>query len=136
MYRNLNSNSWLKKYAGYSKEREDGATIYTFKPDLYDLSVATLEEFEDCFEDEDEYDDLMDGLDDIKKDMRKVDVTASFGVKKGVLSSLEFSGKANGKKVSIKIEFENVGSTKIDTDTLDDILAGAKESRYDGYYGY
>lgn len=131
MYRNLNSSSWLKKNAGYSKEKENGVTVYTFNPNLYDLAVATLEEFENCFEDEDDYDDLMDGLDDFRKYLKKMDVTVSVGVKNGKLSSFEYSTRYNdGDKSSTKLEFINIGSTNIDEDLLDEIMDLAKLSSF------
>ena len=137
MYRNLNSNSWLKKNAGFSKEKVNGATVYTFNPDLYNLATATLDEFEDCFEDDDDYEYLTDMLKDNRSDMRDIDITVSIGVKSGKLSSFEVGYEEDdGDFRSMELKFSNVGSTKIGTDTLEDILDSATEDSYSSYYDY
>lgn len=114
----LENKSWLQKNANYSTEKEDGVTVHVYEPDLYDLANAVLEIFVPCFEDEDTYELLADMLEEYKDDLDDINITIKLGVKKGYLVSAEV--KLYG--VKIKAAIEDIGSTRIDTDELEDLL--------------
>lgn len=121
--KNLENKSWLKKNAGYSTETKSGVKYHIYEPNLYTFAVASLETFEKAFEDDDLYDDAMDFLKDYKSTLKNVDVTIKLGVKGGYLVSAEV--KASGQKIKVKVV--DIGSTKIDTGDIEDILDDAEE---------
>lgn len=123
LYRNLNSNAWLKEHTGYSKERVGGVTVYHFEPDLYELCSTVLEGYEDCFRNEEAYDTAVDKLNE-SKDLRSADIALSFGIDHGKLVSMQYTQKSEGATNSIQMAFSDVGVTKIDTD-LAKLLDGA-----------
>jgi len=129
LYFKSNSNGWLKDNAGYSKEHADGVTTFSFEPDLTDLSLALLEELEEAFIDEDDYDSLKDSLKDASD---YFEVELSVGLKRGKLHRIEFSVFSDSIPLFgsidavVEIEFSRIGTTGIDTETLDGILAEAQ----------
>ena len=122
MDRNLNSDSWLKQNAGYSKSKENGITVYNFKPNICDLTLATLAEFEDSFEDEDVYLKLTEEAEEHLDDFDDMDFDISIGVANSELSFIDYSSKTNG----IRMDFMNIGTTVIDTSLLKQIMNIAK----------
>ncbi len=118
----INNNAWLKENAGYSQARVDGMTVYTFEPDVYDLSQKVMEEFEDDFRHEDDYDALMDQLRTHRRTLRQVSLSVSFGVKRGRLVHMECNADGPEFSHSIVADITDIGSTHIDKDQLNDIL--------------
>lgn len=116
LIKKLNSKSWLKENAGYSTEKKNGATIHVFEPDMYDLMMASVVFFEDAIED---YDDMLEALEDSEDVLSDVDVTLAVGVKSGKLTSLEAEIM---KELEISVEFSDVGKTKIDEEELQDYI--------------
>lgn len=123
---NLNNEWWLKEHAGYSKTSSNGVTTHTLHPeDLYELSSEVLGEFEDAFEDEDDYEDIQDSLKDIKSDLRDVDIELIMEVEDGCLSRVKLSNEHEYGSRTVEIELTKIGTTGIDTETLDAILETA-----------
>ena len=112
---------WLKKNAGYTTEKEDGVTLHVYEPDLYDLAYAILDIMAPCIEDEDLYDLALDALDDYEKQLNAMKIKMTLGVKGKYLVSAEV--KVAGMK--IKASIEDIGTTRIDMDELDEILEEA-----------
>ena len=117
----LQNKKWLEKNAGYSKEKEDGVTLHVYEPDLYDLAVAVLQIFKPCMEDDYIYDYAMDMLDEYEDTLSALKIKLTLGVQGKYLVSAE--AKVSGVKV--KASFEDIGSTRIDMDALEDILDDA-----------
>jgi len=127
VYGNLNNEWWLKDHAGYSKSTSNGVTTHTLQPeDLYKLSSEVLEEFEDAFKDEVDYEHLQDELSAEKDEMQNMDLKLVFQVEDGCLSAVEYSIENKGSYLTMSIEFEDIGATGIDTDTLNQILVSAQ----------
>lgn len=132
LYFKANNSIWLKENAGYSKESSNGMTVYTFNPDLYTLLDAVLDEFEDVFRDEDDFEELEDILDDERKNLRSNDITVSVGVKKGELAEITWELESDIFSSAVEMKFERIGTTGIDTDTLDSILEQAMQKGRNG----
>ncbi len=125
LYRNLNSNFWLKDHAGYTKKQEDGVAVYHFEPDLYQLSTTVLEDFEDCFRNEAMYNEAIDKLKNSRKDLCETDISLSFGINHGMLVSWQYSLTTKESTQSIAVEFTDIRTTEIDTGVLDRLLGNA-----------
>ena len=112
---------WLKENAGYTKEKEDGVTLHIYEPDLAELGIAILDIFKPCLKDEDLYDEAIDMLDMYEYLLEEYKLKVTLGVDNGYLVSAEvrFAG------LKFKATIEDIGSTRIDTDELEDILADA-----------
>lgn len=125
--RKLNSQSWLKKNAGYSVKRVNGVKMHTFKPDVYKLLSATLPIFEDVFADEDTYEDLEDNLEYVEDFADEMDLQFSIGVKGGKLACIEgtFASEEEDAEYSGEIKFSEIGKVKFDYNELDDLLDDA-----------
>ena len=121
--RKFNSNKWLKDNAGFSTSKENGVKLYKFSPKTYTLLNASLECYENAFVDEDDYEDMMDGLKDSKKYINEIDVDLTLGTKGGKLVFCE----VKSDDFSVEMEFTHIGSTTIDEDDLEDLLREAKE---------
>lgn len=122
----LNSESWLKEYAGFTQEKKNGTTYYCFEPKTYDFLSGSLPLFESAFEDPDDYEDAMDSLKDAKSELNDMDVELTLGVKSGYLSEFLLEMEIDGISVSYEIELSNIGKTEIDVDELEDMLDDAK----------
>ena len=120
--RKLNNNKWLKENAGYSKSKKNGVTFYEFEPNNYKFLKSSLEFFQPAFEDEDDYDTIMDGLKGIKSDLNKVDLELAFGVKGNKLVEINAKVDVNGAEVEVSMEFKNIGKTTLDEDFLESML--------------
>lgn len=124
--RKLNNDSWLKENAGYSSSKSKGVTYHEFKPNLYKFCTASLECFEDAFEDDDDYEEIMDGLKDFKSTLKEVDVEFVFGIKSNKLVEIEFKTESDSNALEVKLEFTDIGKTSIDEDELEDMLDKAE----------
>lgn len=125
----LNSASWLKDNAGYSKESKSGVTYYNFKPDSYDFTVASLPFFEKAFEDPDVYEDVMDEIEDVEEYFDDVVIEFSIGVKSGYLAALNGEAEIDGDNLEFAISIYDVGETTIDTAELEDLMEEAEENQ-------
>lgn len=112
----FNSKSWLKENAGYETEKKNGATIHVFEPDMYDLLMASVGFFEDAIED---YDDVVDTLEDGEDYLSDIDVTVEIGIKSNKLTLINLELM---NTVEISVEFSDVGKTKIDVEELQDYI--------------
>ena len=122
----LNSESWLKKNAGYKKTSKSGVTYYTFEPALYDFAMASLPFLEKAFEDPDDYEDMMDSMEDSEDYMEDYEVSISIGLKSGYLTKLEAEFDFEGDTMEIYGEITDIGKTEIDVDLLEDMLDEAQ----------
>lgn len=124
--RKLNNNKWLKENAGYTKTKRNGVTLYEFEPNNYKFIRASLECFETAFDDEDDYEDIMDSLKDSKSSINATDLELSFGVKGNKLVELSVQVETKYTTMEAKMEITNIGSTSIDEDFLEDMLDKAE----------
>jgi len=121
--KSLNSASWLKKNAGYSTESKDGAKVHVFAPKLGDLVIAAVEALEPAFEDADELEEGLEYLEDTKSEMNDMaDIEIALGVKGGKLVSISGEVSASGQDITAEVSFEDIGSAKVDTDEIEDML--------------
>ena len=132
--RKLNSNKWLKENAGFSTERVNGATVYSFEPKLYTFLDTSLDCFEGAFEDEDDFEDLKKELKGEKKELNSIDFSLSFGVKGGKLETIAYETKSGDVTTTVEMELTNIGSTEIDMDDMADLLQEAKDYESDFNY--
>lgn len=129
--RHLNSSSWLEENAGYSKSG-GSETVYQFDLPIIDFLIATAEDFEPVFKDSDDYDTLLDELKDMEDEFDDIQMVLSIGVSDDMLRSLkmEVSGISEVDTISIEATFSKIGSTKIDTGALEEMVQKASESGY------
>lgn len=122
-FRKLNSNKWLKENAGYTKTRKNGITYFNFDPKPYNFLRASMECFEDAFEDNDDYDEAMDSLREDRKDLNSIDIEISVGIKGGKLAeiSYEIDGEAD-----VTMEIRDYGTTDIDENFIETLIQRAK----------
>ena len=127
-----NNNRWLTENTGFSKESSGGVTTFTFNPDLYRFAVTVFDEFEDAYLDDDDFEDMMDSLDESKKLLSKIDVELSVGIKSGRVNNIgivrdaDLGGLLGSIDTTIDVEFSRIGTTGIDTETMDGILSDAR----------
>lgn len=120
---------WLKSNAGYSRSKVAGETLYTFKPELYDFLMASLPYFESAFEDSDDYEILMEALEDGEDYLDDgMDMEYTIGVRSGYLSSVCFTVEIDGEEVEVTVDIYNVNKTTIDISELEDMLDAARKS--------
>lgn len=122
----LNSESWLKENAGYSKSSKNGVTFYTFEPSLYDFAEASLPFLESAFEDSDDYDDMMDELEDSEDYMEDYEIVISIGLRSGCLSELKAEFDMDGDVLEISGQITDIGKTQIDVELLEEMLDEAQ----------
>lgn len=124
LFRDLNSRSWLRKYAGFSQSRSDSATVYTFQPELPTLATAVLSEFEDAFYTAADYQNTLEA---VCADWAGPELELSVGLRGGTLSQLEYSLTDDRRTTTMQIRFTDIGNTHIDAEleVLEDILASA-----------
>ena len=122
LFKKLNTKSWLKKNAGYSKGKQKGATAHIFEPNLQKLLTAVLEILEPAFDDKDLYDGFVEKTEDIDEDELPY-IKASILVKSGKLTGIIID---IGEDDYCDITFKNIGKTDIDYDMLDEILDEAE----------
>lgn len=121
--------SWLEKNAGYTTSRKNGETMHSFEFGLYQLMLDNLPEMESAFRDSDDYDSVLDDLEDIV-DEGDIDVEMCFGVKSGYLSSIQIAlDKHWGSyqnSIELYAEIYDVGKTQLDVDDLEEMLHNIK----------
>lgn len=128
-----NDTKWLKENAGFSQEKKDGVTYYTYEPDLYDFCEISLPYFEEAFEDDDYYDDAVDAVDDSRSELKSINLEISFGIKSGYLTSVIIDVEG----VEVEATFSDFGKAKLDYDELDDLASKCEKEykeQYDRYF--
>ncbi len=118
----LNDEKWLAENTGFTSKEKSGTTIYAFEPNVYDFFVAVAPELEDAFKDSDDFDDMMDSLEEAEDYISDVEFEFSVGLKSGAVTLLTFDMGS----ISLEAEFSNLGKTEIDMDELEDMLDEAK----------
>ena len=130
-----NDKKWLEENAGFSQEKKDGTTYYTYEPNLYELADASLPFFEEAFEDEDVYEEGVELIEDSRGDMKNISLEITFGVKSGYLTSVAMDVEG----AQIEVEFSDFGKAELDYDELDDLASECKkgyEKQMEEYCGY
>lgn len=129
LLQNLNNTSWLKDYLGYSASTNDGVKLYSFAPSSnYKLATEVLGIFEDCFIDEDDYEEVKDGLRDSKSFINDMKISASIGVKHSKLASISCKYKDDSDTITYSIEFSDIGSTKLKDSTIEELIKKYRKS--------
>ena len=122
IFRNGNSSRWLKENAGFICHRADGATIYTFQPHLPTFGNAVISELETAFRDPDDYEAFQNR---VQTALGDESVSLSVGIKGGVITSLSYSSENAKRTQQLTAQFSSIGTTSIDNDALDAVLAMA-----------
>lgn len=125
--RKLNDPLWLRSNAGYRLGLKNAMKTHSFEPDICDFLAAILPIFKPAFRDKDDYRELEDGLEELEDRLDGLDTSVSFGVRFGRLRRLDLSLSNDTTRVSCTATFSRIGTTRIDTDELDDLLDEAKE---------
>ncbi len=120
LYRNLNSDRWLRDNAGFTKEKQDGVTLYHFQPQLYQTLSAVLKPLEPASKNG----DLADMLSENQGLLDSLDVQISFGIQQRKLVSLRLDLDFLGIML---LEFDAIGSTVVDEEALEQLLEAAKK---------
>lgn len=123
LLRKTNSNQWLKKNAGFSHSKENGADIYSFQPDTYKLASATLACFEKAFKNDAKYDALQNSLSQSKGNLQALDYTVDLAVKDKLLTDINIR---IADQTSVGVHFGQFGTTTLDTARLDSMLDKAE----------
>lgn len=123
---NLNDEDWMETYAGFSEKSKNGMDLYCFQPDLYDLSRENLKTFEPAFRDEELYEEGLESLREIKSELREWETELIFGLDGDELVYLFAQGDVDGDTFEIEVKFEEIGSTEIDMEYLDELLEEAE----------
>lgn len=125
----LNSSSWLKENAGYSKSG-GSETVYQFDLPIVNFLSATAEDFAPAFKDSDDYASLKDQIKALEDQVDDFQMVMSIGVCDDLLSSfkVKISGIDEVDTIDVELTFSKIGSTKIDTDALDELAQNAGES--------
>ena len=125
--KSLNSASWMKKNAGYSTESDGGVKLHVFQPKIGDLLIAALEALEPAFEDPDELEEGLEYFEDMKSEMNDMaEIDVALGVKGGKLVKAEGNVDVDGQKITFEVTFEDIGSAKVDTDAIEDLMKEAE----------
>lgn len=125
LFAKSNNDRWLEENTGFTAQRLDRVTTYTFHPELYRLCGAVLEEFEPAFRDPDDYDAWVDSLEDMESVMDALDVKVSLDLQKGRLTAASMALDTNLIDVSMDMKISKTGTTVINTKNLDSILSKA-----------
>ena len=123
-FRKLNSDRWLKQNMGYTRETEEGITMYRFQPDLYRFLTASIAVTEDLFR----VQSRQQLLADLEKDRaywEKTRVKLGFGVANDRLIYLELAGDGD-KALNLQVSVVDLGKTQVDTDALQNLLTKVK----------
>jgi hypothetical protein len=123
---NLSSTNWLEENAGYSTETKNGVKLHIYEPNLYKFLYASIETFESAFLYEDDYEELIDELKDVKSEMREYEIRLTLGVDDDYLVSCEIEFETRYESNTIEFEFTDIGKTRIDMDELESILDEAE----------
>ena len=118
-----NDKKWLEENAGFSQEKKDGTTYYTYEPNLYEMADASLPFFEEAFEDEDIYEEGVDTVKDSRSDLKNISLEITFGVKSGYLTSVVMDVEG----VKIEMILSDFGKAELDYDELDDLASECKK---------
>lgn len=122
LYRDFNSDSWLKDNVGFSKDRSDGTTLYHFRPDTYRFLNECLATVRPALRDG-RYEDLRQTLDKNQTVLSEMDYEICIGIEKKKLTSLQIHIADLG---DLGFEFSRFGGTSIQTEGLDRLLEQAK----------
>ena len=81
------------------------------------------------YEDEDDYEECMDDLQDSKSELDDCDILLEMGIKGGKLVQMTAQLEdEDGTQMQLDISFSRIGTTRIDTDALEDLLDRSENS--------
>lgn len=110
---------------------EKDGDVYTYDIDVYDTLVIALEATEKYFVDEDDYEELMDFLKDIKQEIKEeidsIEISVEFNGK--YISEIETDFRSEYEDLTFSIEFSNTGE-------CDEEIDGQYLDGSYGRYGY
>ncbi len=122
----FNNESWLKKNAGYSTDKEDGATVYRFAPDTYEFLHASFLMLEPAFHNSSDFEDVLDALEEEENNLSDAfEAEFAVAVKGGKMVGMDLIMESNGSELAVRIDYSKLGSTKIDEAELEDMLERA-----------
>lgn len=122
----VNDAHWAETYAGYSKGRQDGVTLYRFRPDPYVLAQASLPYFEKAFRQPQDLVDLKAYMEQAEYLFKDGKADFSFGIKNGYLVSADFDLEYHNAVISGNLSFIGIGGTIVDTETIAFYIEEAK----------
>lgn len=134
---------WLNDTFGYTATTENGVTVHTYDLDLVVLIEAIFGHFEEAFQNEDDFLDLMDMIGELSDEMPeftlqlKLIQTGDRFTGIGMYLEAEEAETEQQIKLDITLRLSEIGTTAIDTEMLEDILDGVMEydELYEEYYG-
>lgn len=109
-------------------KKEDGETVYTFKPDVYKTITLAMKSVKSRFEDKDVYEDLREELKGDKDYYDDLKLKISVSVDKDVLTGIDVKIDDDGEESKVKLKFSDVGSTTVSLSDVKDALKEAKEA--------
>lgn len=118
LLKSLDNTNWSASYAGYTKDREDGVTLYKFRPDPYTLVCQAMPMFRDAFRDPAQYSALEQYVEDARYLLTASTADFTFGTQYGRLVSAELELKYHNAKIDCEFEFIGINSTSVDYDTI------------------
>lgn len=127
---------WVKEIYDYTVTTENEVTVHTIDLHWVTLIKQVLGHFEDAFVDQDDFEDLMESLEEGFEEVEilsfKVKLIQTGDMITGI--ALEFEGDEEGTygKAEITVTLSEIGTTTIDTQMLADILEELPD--YDEYY--
>ena len=124
----LNNAGWLKKNAGYSTQNKSGVKLHVLNPELDVFLSASVPFFETAVRNPDDYEELLDTMEDVEDVADEVEIWTVFGVKGGKLVSIEAELEVEGEEIVLEATFSDIGKTKLDLDELEDFLKDAKRN--------
>ena len=116
----------MKKNAGYSTKNEGLVKLHVLEPKLGELAIAAVEAFEPAFEDADMVEEGLESLKEGKSELNDMaDIEVAFGIQGGKLVKLTGQLTADGRTLELDVSFKNIGSAKVDTDAIEELLEDA-----------
>ena len=132
---------WLKDTFGYTVTTENGVTVHTFNLDIVELITTLFEHVEEAFVDPEDFEDLMDMIEDTLGDLEDLEIKFKLIQTGNMITgiALEFEGEVDGEygDAKLTVTFSEIGTTTIDTEMLAEIIEELPDydEYYDEYYG-
>lgn len=124
---NFKDKEWLEEYLGYSRSEQEGITYYSFQPDVYSVVRDVLKAFKPSITNEYYYSSISEEFRSERTELDSTTIICNIGLKAGKLDNIVFYGYSgySDEFLYLDIGFKNVNKTKVDVDTLKELLEEA-----------